>query len=83
MQIDTSLYLKKDSANPNGEFNASINEIGKICPFTRQFPRGFWSKKLKLSGKSYNDIMYLIQKSGELDEKYSRCGWLANKLSNK
>lgn len=82
MLIDKEKYLKK-TAPPPHQLSASVDEIIKICPLTSKFTYGMWLKKVKQSGKSYNDILYLIAKSGQLDEKYNRCGFISNNLVKK
>ena len=72
-------YLVKKVSPPH-QLSASVDEIIKICPLTKRFTYGMWLKKVKLSGKSYNDILYLISKSEKLDEKYNVCGYISNSL---
>ena len=77
--IPTLGSLKK-KAPPNSPFNASINEIETICPFTAKYSRGYWSKLLKRSGKNDGEVMVLLKKAKSLEEKYNRCGFISNQL---
>ena len=75
-----SLKTGSKKAPPNSPFNASINEIETICPFTAKYSRGYWSRLLKRSGKNDGDVMVLLKKAKGLDEKFNKCGFVVNQL---
>lgn len=65
---------------PNGEFNASVNEILAVVGETPKYGRGYWSRLLKKSGKSYVDILALVKQAKDKEKKG---GFLTNKLLGK
>jgi len=48
-----------------------------------EFGRGYWLGKVKQSGFNSYVITKLVEEMGGLDGKYSKGGWLTNKLIKK
>ena len=84
MQIDENYLDKfnkpKEKGEPPHELSDMTELIRKKFGFKGKYNRGFWLKRFKLSGKSFETIERLIEESGQMDDKYNKCGWIVNQL---
>ena len=71
----------KEKAPPH-EHAASVNAIVEFMakyPNEQKRPRGYWDRKAK--GASYGDVLAILKKAGELPAKYTKGGFITNRLS--
>ena len=75
--------FKNPSTSPKTaphELSASVQYIRDKIGFTKAYGGGYWSKRIKNSGKSFFSIKALVDTARGLDSKYNRGGFLSNKL---
>jgi len=74
------LKSKRKKKGAPHELSASVGYIKEKIGFTKQYGRGYWSKKVKESGKSYFNVKEIIDEAASLPGKYNRGGYITNKL---
>jgi len=61
------------------------DKILEVCKGEKQFAYGLWTKWITDSGGrlSMNDVLDIINKAGGLPDKYSKSGYIRNRLLGK
>lgn len=77
-------YLNKYQTKQKGpahEQAAKVDEIIKVVGKNDRYPYGFWLRKVKKF--SYGQILAMCKEASNLNSKYSKGGFLTNKLCHK
>jgi len=81
-----SKYLspsQKTESGPRHELSAMVDEIIKVTGVERDYPYSYWCRKVKQSKKSFGQILDICKEADQLDNKYSKGGFICNRLCNK
>ena len=62
------------------ELSASVDYIEKYIGFSGKYKYNYWLGMVHRSGKTNYQIRQLVDEAMTFDRKYSRGGWLTNKL---
>ena len=66
---------------PPHEQAAKVDEILKVVQLTKEYNYTYWLRKVKKW--SFADILAICKEADSLPEKYSKGGFLTNRLSKK
>lgn len=77
MSVILQKHKEKEKTPPH-EKAASVQEILKLVPETKQYNFGYWLRKL---GKAkYGSILTILKEARGLDKKYNKGGYITNQL---
>lgn len=75
MQINKQNYkIEKHTLRP------IVDKIGEVVEFNKRYSYPYWCRLVKNSKLSYNQILDLVDKAKELDDKYNRGGFIRNRI---
>lgn len=72
-------YKTKQKVPPH-QPAAKVDEIVKIVGLSKEYPYTYWLKKV--NGHSYGRILEICKLAESLPDKYSKGGFITNKLTN-
>jgi hypothetical protein len=75
--------LKKNERAPKHEISAMVDEIIKVTGVDKNYPYSFWCRKVKQSHKCFFQVYDICKEAEDLPDKYSRGGYITNRLCNK
>ncbi len=80
--MDTLLFNKyQQKKGAPHEQAAKVDEIVKIVGLSKEYPYTYWLRKVK--NFSYGYVLEICKEADSLDKKYSKGGYLTNKLCKK
>lgn len=74
-------YQTKEKKGPRHEQSAKVDEILKVLGENDRYKYGFWLKYV--SKWSFGQILEICKTAANLPDKYSRGGYIVNKLLKK
>ena len=72
-------YKPQENDAPH-DLSAIVNKIIEVAGESKKYGYGYWLRKVKTSKLGYNQILDLVDKARDIDDKYNKGGFLSNRI---
>lgn len=83
MELAFAKYQLVKKKAPNSELAATVEEISKVIPLTKQYDFGYWCRMVKKAKVSYVEMLGILKEIESVPDKYPKGGILVNKLKKR